>query len=484
MLLLLSSILLAQSAISQASSRTVTGLLTSAEDGAPLEGVRIVAKGSGAITGTLLDGVFYLPITDEDSILLLTRDDLIPKVIRLTTETDYSTQLQIRHAADHTFSPDGVWRAAFKLSSGVEVPVVFDIHTDKDGGRKAFFHNGEERFEGGRVAQTGDSLFVYLDQFDNELAFHITDSALTGVLRRQDRTGVPLPVKAVRGDTVRFKGSRQPPAGDLTGTYAISFTGGNGKEEKAVGVLRQDGNRLHGTFLRITGDARYLEGLVEDDHFFLSSFIGSTPVYYRGDFTSTGRLTGESVGVRGNLHFTGVRDETAALPDAYGLTGLKNGYTSFDFSFPDLNGRPLTLHDAKFKDKVVIVTIGGTWCPNCIDEATFLAPWYIANRSRGIEVVSIFYERQLDTAYVKKALTRFRERFNIQFDQVFGGLADKQVVAASLPELNTFLAFPTTIIIDKKGRVARIHTGYSGPATGKYYQQFIKEFDEEINALL
>jgi hypothetical protein len=111
-------------------------------------------------------------------------------------------------------------------------------------------------------------------------------------------------------------------------------------------------------------------------------------------------------------------------------------------------------------------------------------PFYKANQARGVEVISTQYERQTDSAFVRKVLTRMRQRYDIRYDQVLGGLADKQAVAASLPALNTFLAFPTTIFIDKKGRVAKIHTGYTGPATGQYYQDFVKEFTNEVDALL
>jgi hypothetical protein len=86
-------ILLAQAAFGQNTSRTVSGLLTSAEDGTPLEGVRVIAKGSGLITGTMQDGMFYLPVTDKDSSLLLSRDDILPVEIRLTSATDYSVKL-------------------------------------------------------------------------------------------------------------------------------------------------------------------------------------------------------------------------------------------------------------------------------------------------------------------------------------------------------------------------------------------------------
>lgn len=377
----------------------------------------------------------------------------------------------------------GNWRGVFLVRDSIEVPFNFEIRNGRQGEPELFFRNADESFEGGKVRQSGDSVFVALDQFDNELVFRVRDGALSGFLRRQDGTGQPLPVSASR-DGVRFRSDGVAPARDLSGTYAVTFTSANGKEEKSVGIFKQQGSRLTATFLHVTGDSRYLEGDIEGNTFRLSSFIGSSPSYYTGSFAADGRITGEAIGIRGGQGFTGVPDAKAALPDAYKLTYLKDGYTSFDFSFRDVNGHPVSLHDPKYRNKVVIVTIGGTWCPNCIDESGFLAPWYTANRSRGVEVISIQYERSTDSAIVRKALTRMRSRFDIQYDQVVGGIADKQVVAASLPALNTFLAFPTTIFVDRQGKVAKIHTGFNGPATGSYYQDFVREFNEEVDTLL
>ena len=45
----------------------------------------------------------------------------------------------------------------------------------------------------------------------------------------------------------------------------------------------------------------------------------------------------------------------------------------------------------------------------------------------------------------------------------------------SLPMLVKVVGFPTTIIIDKKGDVRKIHTGFSGPGTGVYYAEFKDE---------
>ena len=127
------------------------------------------------------------------------------------------------------------------------------------------------------------------------------------------------------------------------------------------------------------------------------------------------------------MSFAGTLNAKAGLPDPYKLTGLKEGYSELDFSFPDVNGQKISPKDEKFKNKVVIVAIGGTWCPNCVDEASFLAPWYKANHERGVEIISIQYERQADPDFVKKVLTRMRSKYDIQYDQVFGGIADNSM---------------------------------------------------------
>ncbi|WP_316829856.1 TlpA disulfide reductase family protein [Pedobacter aquatilis] len=381
-----------------------------------------------------------------------------------------------------TFIADGKWRGVFKIKEGLEIPFNFEI-AEQSGVKKLYFRNAEESFEGGPIKQVGDSIFVKLDQFDNELALGINGNTLNGSLRKQNGTGRATLVSAEKKN-YRFESNGKAAAADFSGSYDVIFKSPDGKEEKTVGLFKQSGNKLTGTFLRITGDSRYLEGIVEGNEFQLSSFIGSSPAYYKGTFNNDGTLSGEILGARGAQPFTGTKNKDAALPDAYKLTYLKDGYKTLDFSFPDVNGKKISLKDEKYKNKVVVLTITGSWCPNCIDEAGFIAPWYKENKKRGVEVIALHYERQTDADYVKKALTNFRNRFGITYDQVIAGKADKQAVSESLPALNSFLSFPTTIIIDKSGNVAQIHTGYNGPATGKYYDEFVKEFNTEITSLL
>src|SRR4051812_8055957 len=166
-------LVLAPAAMSQPAPRTISGLVTSADDGTPLEGVQVTARASGAVSGTQQDGMYYIQVTGKDSILVFSGDGLATREVRLSGTSDYNIQLSKgQSAATNTFSAAGTWRAVFQLRPDVEVPIVFDIHDDKSGVPHAWFHNAEERFDGGRVEQTGDSVFIRLDEFDNELAFY------------------------------------------------------------------------------------------------------------------------------------------------------------------------------------------------------------------------------------------------------------------------------------------------------------------------
>ncbi|MBL0882123.1 MAG: TlpA family protein disulfide reductase [Chitinophagaceae bacterium] len=377
----------------------------------------------------------------------------------------------------------GNWRGVFTLKPGVDAPFNFIIR-EEGSALKAFLVNGEERFPTGDIRIVGDSIVIPLPLFDNELAFKVEDNVLTGVLRRQDLRGTATPVKAKKGMLYRFNEASSSPIMDISGIYDVIFQNSNGKEEKAVGIFKQKNGIVTATFLRITGDSRFLEGVIEDNTIRLSSFIGSSPVLYEGKVDANGRIQGANISTRSSIPFTAVPNAEASLPDAYSLTRLKEGNDRLVFNFKDADGNIVSSEDQKFKGKPFIITIGGTWCPNCMDEAAFLGPWYKANRDRGIEIIGLQYERQTDSTFVKKVFDRFRKHYGIEYPLALGGIADKQVVLTSLPQLEQFLSFPTTIFVDKNGKVKKIHTGFSGPATGKHYTAFINDFNAEVDALL
>jgi peroxiredoxin len=366
----------------------------------------------------------------------------------------------------------GKWRGEFTIQDSIKVPFNFEI----DKNNAVTLINGEEKFFGGKATIDNDSVFVPMDQFDNIFVFHIKNG--DGVLRKQDGSTNLAYFKIEKGN-YRFKEREIKPKKDFSGTYEVVFDPG-GKEDVAVGLFKQKGNKLTATFMKSSGDTRYQEGIVEGNKFYLSSFIGSTPGYYYGKFKENGELKGEQVGTTLRQYFKGKLNEGAKLPDAYAISRVKD--SAFNFSLPDVNGKMVSLNN--FKGKPVIVAITGTWCPNCIDEANFLSPWYNKNKDRGIEIIAVHFERSNDTAYARKVMTRYKERFNIGYTQLFGGTTAKEDVMKALPGLDKFSAFPTTIFIDKTGQAVKVHTGFSGPATGRYYEDFIQEFDAEVNSLV
>ena len=372
---------------------------------------------------------------------------------------------------------NGFWRGTFVLAGNQEAPFNLEIN-----GSTAWLLNGTERFELKGVHQRGDSIVLPIAIYDAVLTAKIeTGNILSGVFKRLNTTPVDagIPFRAEFGKRYRFVEKPAAATVSLHGKWDVTIGNGN----KTVGVFSQSGSKVTGTFLTTTGDYRFFEGVVQGNEFELSAFSGSSPSLIKGKIIGN-ELSADFINFRGSQSIKGIRNEQAALPDAYTLTKLKEG-ASFDFTFPDaFTGKLVSLNDPKYKGKVVVVTILGSWCPNCLDETSFLAPWYRANKQRGVEIIGLAFERKNDPAFARTRLETLKSRFGVDYDILFAGLADKKYASSVLPALSDVLSFPTTIYVNRQGEVAKIHTGYSGPATGQYYEEFVKEFNDDINQLL
>jgi thiol-disulfide isomerase/thioredoxin len=131
-----------------------------------------------------------------------------------------------------------------------------------------------------------------------------------------------------------------------------------------------------------------------------------------------------------------------------------------------------------------VVALAGSWCPNCHDEAQLLVDLHERNRARGFEVVSLMFEQFGDFERAAEATYRFRERYGIEYTTLIAGISDKDDAATRLPQLNGVFAFPTTIFIDRGGKVRKIHTGFAGPATGEHHAKMVREFERTVDGLL
>ncbi len=391
-----------------------------------------------------------------------------------------------------TLVKTGQYRAVLKTRGG-ELPFGLDIQPSADKKTYTVFAlNGDERLPMDPATVEGDSLRIPMALFDSELKAKIEGNRLRGVWRRRRRRAVgqyqTLPFDAQLGYTRRFVADDKSAGASLTGKWATDFGNKAGGVDtvNAVGVFGQRGNRVTGTFLTPTGDYRYLDGNVVGDSLFLSCFDGSHLFLFKAKHNpATKTLTGGFwSGVAGYEPWAARFDPNAKLPDPAKLTYLKPGAKTLTFQFPEPNGKPVSLADPRFKNKVTIVQILGSWCPNCMDETNFLSPWYKRNRQRGVEVVGLAFERSADMTESGPKIERMKQRFQIDYPVVLAGTNDKAQAGKALPDLNAVVAFPTTLFIDKKGQVRHIHTGFSGPGTGAYYDQYVDEFNRLIDKLL
>lgn len=381
--------------------------------------------------------------------------------------------------------PAGIWRASVTLQGG-PTPFLMDIQQEKNK-YVAYLLNAGERLKLDEITLTGDSVIFSLHVFDAVLAGKIVNgSRIEGKwIKFRHKTTDEVPFTAAYGEKERFIPTGKKAEAVFSGKWSVTFTDDNGKSYPAVGIFDQKGNKITGTFLTSTGDYRYLEGIVEGTEMQLSTFDGSHGFLMKAGMSGPKQFKGEFwAGRLGHETFTGLRNDTATLPDADRLTFLKEGYDKVTFSFPNLDKQAVSPQDAKFKGKVLILQIMGSWCPNCMDETAFLAPWYTKNKKKGVEIIGLAYERYPDFEDAKNRVAKLKEKYRIEYELLIAGINNKDEASKTLPMLNRVLAYPTTIFIDKKGQVRKIHTGFTGLGTGVYYEKFVKEFNDFVNQLV
>ncbi len=375
----------------------------------------------------------------------------------------------------------GIWRGELSLNDTTVLPFNFQVYESN-----LDLMNGEERINLSDITYTSDSVFLQLPVFNSEFRCKMNDRNLSGNFYNYTRkSNNILSFEAEQNAAYRFSEKPESPYLNLSGRWQAIFDDEAPESKMSVALFHQDGNHLTGTFLTTTGDYRYLEGEVSGQKVSLSAFDGSHAFLFTATIQKDGTLIGDFYsGSHYHETWSAFRNEKAELPDAESLTFIKPGYDKLDFKFPDEYGDSLSIRDPQFLNKVLIVTLTGTWCPNCMDETRFLVDFYSTYKAKGVEIIALDYERVLDSATVKKSISKLKKQLGVEYPVLFAGTNDREEAAKTLPMLNRILGYPTTIVIDKKGIVRKIYTGFSGPATGADYVSFKESFLRFINKLI
>lgn len=377
------------------------------------------------------------------------------------------------------------WVGKILRKDGNDIPFVFDWKIEK-GKQVWYVYNAEEKIKVDNITKQKDSLLIQMPVFESQFRLAIkSKNRIEGswIKGGAVKTSV-LPFSAVPGNK-RFP-QNAAPNGNITGRWQVIFSQSK-KDGLSVAEFKQQGNKLTGTFLNPTGDYRYLEGMVSNDSLFLSGFDGGHA------FLITGKVNENKI-TDGNFYsgavfqesWTAVKDANASISQDSVAMFVRPGEESLHFTFKDLSGKKVSITDDKFKNKVVVIQLMGSWCPNCMDETAFLSEYYNKNKQRGFEVIALAYEYSTDWNRSLKSLQKFKDRYNVQYTILNTEVTvlDSLRTEKTLPEVTPIKFFPSSIILDKKGKIRKLDTGFNGPGTGEHYNIYKKEFEETVNHLL
>ncbi|MBE9489412.1 MAG: TlpA family protein disulfide reductase [Bacteroidetes bacterium] len=375
---------------------------------------------------------------------------------------------------------NGIYKAELLINDSETLPFLFEVTSETN--LKVF--NADEIIEVDEIEYMNDSVYIKMPVFEGFLVAKIENNKLNGSF-----------VKANLNRVVPFIAAQNENRFDIGDNVLVNITGSwetvfspDSEEDRyiAKGVFNQNGHKLIGTFQTTTGDYRYLEGIVNGNEIKLSTFDGAHAFLFTATITDSIMKGVFYSGDHWKEPFFAKRNDNYELPSVNELTFLNEGYDKISFSFPDTQGRLVSLDDDRFNNKVVLVQIMGTWCPNCLDESKYYADYYKANKDKGLEIVALAFEYVKIEKNAFNNIKRLTNRIGIEYPILLAqtGTTSKTKAQEKLPMLNHVLSYPTTIFIDKHGVVRKIHTGFNGPATGEKFIAFKAEFENFVDSLL
>ncbi len=376
----------------------------------------------------------------------------------------------------------GVWRATLDLN-GTDLPFNLEI-IEEAGKLRAVVINQNERIEIESLSITTDSINFELPFFPSEIKARIDSPGLiSGVWINHSRENYRIPFTAESNKDFRFTPTKS--SIEIKDRYHVVFDETSDEPWNAVLEIENKEGHIFGTFLTETGDYRYLEGNLMNDGVYLSTFDGSHAFLFSADIVGDSLINGKFLsGTHYKTSWVGVQSDSFELQKPENLTFLKDDYAYFDFKLPNQDGDTVTWEDLSLTNKVVIVDIMGSWCPNCMDASKAIHQ-LTKPFEDDIQILPIAFEATEDLAIAKKRVLKMNQDLGIPNEKfLFGGKANKSRAAEAFPMLNHIMSFPTLIFIDKNRNVRQIYTGFYGPGTGSHYEEFMKKTEALLREMV
>ena len=377
---------------------------------------------------------------------------------------------------------EGRWKGELAMNDRLFIPFSIEF-SFKNNKVQMEIINSDERLKM-RLRSENDSIIAFFPESEAYLKFKLAQNnkEIRGYwVNPNKKIVLKIPFNAWQ---LAEKIEIAPNTTSISGRWKTTFSPNSKEPENAVGIFEQTAGEIKGTFLTETGDYRYLAGTIGTDQFQMSTFNGSWA------FRFEGKVVGDSIygnfysGKNYQTSWIAIRDEGAKLTDEKSLTYVVNDKPfQFEKVF-DLKGKPFRYPNSKLENKVIVFQIMGTWCPNCMDETKMLNSFYEQYKSKDLEIILLGYEVGTNQKEQINRLKSFKKRLGVRYGVLLAGTNDKNVASMQFSMLNGIMSFPTSIIVDRKGKIRYVHTGFSGPATGEEYLKLREKFQSEIEDLL
>jgi peroxiredoxin len=379
----------------------------------------------------------------------------------------------------------GRWDATIQIN-GVETPFPLEI-SGSGANVTASFFNGDDRYASTQGRFENGKLILTWDYYAATLEATLKDGVLEGRYAGTRRMKGPFAIRATRAAASKPTAlSESVPA--IDGLWEIPNKSGKGESAWRFVVqqssAQQPGAKVSATILRVDGDTGTISGAFKGGKFVLSHFDGARAHLLEITPAADGTL---DILQDGKTKLTAYRPAAARAqglpeptdPDLH--TTMKDPKEPFRFSFPDLKGRLVSNGDSRFQGKVLVVEITGSWCPNCHDEAPFLAEMYRTYGKQGLEIVSLSFE-EAEQLKNPTRLRAFVKKYGLEFPVLVCG--DPDEANSKLTQLVNWNTWPATLFVDRRGLVRGIHSGFPSAGSGELFRQAKEEFNVEVGRLL
>jgi len=375
---------------------------------------------------------------------------------------------------------------------GQQVPVRLDLSpAAKDGKIGGSLRNADEASVASGGELSGTHLVLQFDYFARKLEGTLTAETFTGTFGAAGGTAVPVALhREVKEDAA--ESLDRGPKGNgpaIDGDWEIAVKSPKGESAWTLRVSPSGGEPpVKAVILRIDGDTGGLYGVFDAaaKEYRVGHLSAAGAALYSLKPQADGTLLVTNL-LRDNQQWTArrpaeARKESLAPPTkATEQTGVVDPFKPLEFSGTSLTGDTVTEADPRLKGKVVIVAIGGSWCPNCHDEAPLLVELYHRYHARGLEIVDLSFEEE-DQLKDPQRLRAFIAKYRIPYTVLLAGTPEQ--MNAKLPQGKNLNCWPTAFFVGRDGLVKETHAGFSGPATGAAYTQLKEETEALVERLL